>query len=112
MTDSRFFHPDQVTNPFDCNRGPEEFSSSALLASLVILFVLVFSNQAPHDHDNMLVVVALQMLCISPLLYLTQWFKAYMYEVGIVKVAEWCQRIAFGALGVVLVFNMFKVVLA
>lgn len=100
-----------VTVPFDSSRSASEFSATAVLACLLSVFALIFFNQAPHTPGHMLGAVALDMLIVAPLLYVTQWYKAYMTETGLVEVAVWCQRVLFGALGIVLLVQMFTVVL-
>lgn len=108
-------HPNSrpaVTVPFDSNRGAQEFSANAVLACLLTVFALILFNQAPHTPDHMASAVALDMLIVFPLLYVTQWYKAYMTEAGLVEVAVWCQRVLFGALGIVLLVQMFTLALA
>ena len=101
-----------VTIPFDSSRSADEFSTNAVLACLLTVFALIFFNQGPHTPGNMLVAVALDMLIVFPLLYVTQWYKAYMSEVGIVEIAVWYQRILFGVLGSVLLVQMLTVALS
>jgi hypothetical protein len=101
-----------VTVPFDSSRSAKEFSASAVLACLLSIFALIYANQAPHTSSNMVGAVVLDMLIVAPLLYVTQWYKAYMFEFGIIEVAVWYQRVLFGALGLVLLVQMFTVALS